>query len=128
MAEPTDVLMRLLEEKRLVPLLNQTKWRELIGAMGELSLIELNVRIKYLQDDQEPVGYAPIWWEQLEQTGLKNIEWLEIKALKEIGAGLLAPTLQEDYTDLIQKVLDRYSIPYAVEGEVFRITGYQQLQ
>ncbi|MCP2044551.1 DUF6678 family protein [Pontibacter sp. HSC-36F09] len=128
MAEPVDVLSRLLEEKRLVPILNQTKWREQIGAMCELSLIDLNVRMKYLQDDKEPVGYAPIWWNQLEQTGLNNIEWLEIKALKEIGAGLLAPTLQEDYTDLVQKVLDRYSIPYIVEGEVFRITGYQQLQ
>ena len=128
MGNPKDVTACYLEEQRLVPVMNNTKWLELIGAMSQLPLINPTVRMKYLQDDHEPKGYAPIWWEQLEETGLKNIEWLEIKAIKDISVGLLSPSLQSDYTDLIQEILDRYSIPYVVEGDVFRINGYQRLQ
>ncbi|MBX0332068.1 hypothetical protein K3G39_02340 [Pontibacter sp. HSC-14F20] len=128
MVESIDVLARILEKKRLVPVMNQTKWRELIGTLCQLTHMEPEIRIKYLHDAVEPVNFAPIWWEELEQTGLKNIEWMEIKVIREISVGLLSPTLQADYTDLIQEVLDRYAIPYKAEGAVFRITGYQQLQ
>ncbi|PVY42471.1 DUF6678 family protein [Pontibacter virosus] len=128
MVKSQYVLARILEKRRLVSVMNLTKWRALIEAMSELTHLEPAVRIKYLHDELEPVGFAPIWWDQLEQTGLSTIEWLEIKAFKEISAGLLSPTLQVDYTDSIQEILDRYSIPYVVEGEVFRIWGYQRLQ
>ncbi|SIT79350.1 DUF6678 family protein [Pontibacter indicus] len=127
MGNPKEVTATFLESQRLVPIMNQTKWRELIGAMCALPQLNPQVRIKYLQEDN-PSGFAPIWWEQLEQTGLKNIEWLQIKAIQDISVGLLSPSLQTDYTDLIQEVLDRYSIPYTVEGDLFRITGYQRLQ
>ncbi|WP_366915789.1 DUF6678 family protein [uncultured Pontibacter sp.] len=128
MIKPYEGLSHILDEKRLVPIMNNTKWQELISAMRSLPQIEPHVRIKYLHDDVAPKHYAPIWWEQLEQTGLANIEWLEIKAMKESSTGLLAPTLQADYTDLFQEVLDKYGIPHEVEGEIFRIMGYQQLQ
>lgn len=127
MVKTLDKWAKILEEKRLVPIMNNTKWQELANAMSRLPHLDPPVRVKYLSDEEAPADFAPIWWEHLAQTGYKWIEWLELKAVKETYTGLFVPTLQADYTDLIQDVLERYSIPHLVEGYIFRIEGYQQV-
>lgn len=102
-------LSNLLKDGRLIPILNNTKWRELISEMREAPS-GLNPQFRG-RSIFAPPGFVTRWdgdwYHHINPVG--DIEWLEVRAGTD---------------EWLLSVLGRRSIPFSIESGTIRIWGY----
>ena len=118
-------LSDILIKNNYSPRLNTTKWREIVTVLTTIPNCNPNVNIKLLTDESNNGLFSPVWWSEIElQVGFEYIEWLKINPIKKTYIGRLVEDKKEDFSEIIKKGLDKYTIPYEMENEIFVIYGY----
>jgi len=118
-------LSDILIKNNYSPRLNTTKWREIVSLLTTIPNYNPNVNIKLLTDESNNGLFSPVWWSEIElQVGFEYIEWLKINPIKKTYIGRLVEDKKEDFSEIIKKGLDKYTIPYEMENEIFVIYGY----
>jgi len=101
-------LSRLIARGEILPVMNNTKWSELIGEMREAGEMQPQFR---LHSVLAPLEFVTNWdgdWHYHIQP-IKEIEWLDLRA---------------ESQDWIFSTLAKHSIPYSIEDGLVRIWGY----
>ena len=123
-------VLRIVEERRMSSIMNDTKWEELRYAMMNEMPFQPPYTVKFLTDDA-PCAEETSWHEAYVYEGLFNaalaIEWIKIRPVKKKSRGALIPPEWEDAHDELEKILDKYNIPYEEENGVYCICGYRTL-
>ncbi|MBH5329825.1 hypothetical protein H9Q10_09105 [Eikenella sp. S3360] len=121
-----------VRQNRLAGAMNNTKWRELRGAMDEWENAPA-YEIKYLFNDKSEVetehkiaklsssigdwGYEHFY-------PMFDIEWVKIEKFRTVFRGhLIAPEIVDNSAG-IRAILERFSIPYAESEFCFTVYGY----
>lgn len=112
--------------KNYISRMNTTKWKELIKVLTNILEYDPQVAIKFLYDKND-ASFAPVWWHEIEQEGFEYIEYLKIDPIKKTYIGRLVTDKKEDFSKTIKDGLDKYSIPYEMENEIFVIYGYVKI-
>ncbi|MBR5372392.1 MAG: hypothetical protein IK130_09270 [Oscillospiraceae bacterium] len=121
----------LAEEKGLVSYMNDTKWRELFGALREQAP-DVQILYKTLFEENAPTESEPFSADEtLAYVPFAEIEWLKIAHVvtewEHIGV-LVPPVVRtQDKKDTVLRILEQYHIPYAYDEaeQVFVIYGYK---
>ncbi len=121
-----------VQQHRLAGAMNNTKWRELRGAMEEWENAPA-YEIKYLFDEVSEaeierkiarITVAAGDWGQEHFYPYFDIEWVKIEKFRSVFRGHLIAREIVDNSAGIRAVLERFGIPY-VEGEYcFTVYGY----
>lgn len=82
-------------------------------------------QLKYVIDEDCIDDFTPVWWDEVEAYGFESIEWIEIKPNKELYIGKLVNPKIIDYSSFIRKGLEKHSIPFEYNNEIFKIYGYK---
>lgn len=118
-----------LAERNLVPILNDTKWRELQEAVMNNLLFTPPYQAKYLLENvvhpeefEDDVWYLGDWDEGI--LPFYSVEWIRVRPryVKDRGA-LIDPEvidITDDFLDLLKKI----SIPYRLDHDSVYIYGY----
>ncbi|OAM29151.1 MULTISPECIES: DUF6678 family protein [Eikenella] len=116
----------------LVGAMNNTKWRELRGAMDEWENAPA-YEIKYLFDEisEAEVEQAIVEttvaigdWGDEHFYPMFDIEWVKIRKLRSVFRGhLIAPEIVDNSAG-IRAILERFSIPYVENEFCFTVYGY----
>jgi len=115
-------LLKIINTRQLVSVMNKTKWRELCGDFELIQNLNIKVRYKLITTDQM-FGFSPVWWRQLlEDTPL--IEWLEFDPIVAEYRGRLISDKETDRSSEILNILKKHSIRYSKEESYFKIWGY----
>jgi hypothetical protein len=122
-------LLRALEERRLVSVMNTTKWEALVAAIAE----ELPFAPAFQRKDVVAAAPYPecfeedVWYEGDWEAGTAEaaeIEWLRVRPRRVVSRGrLLAPAV-EDITPQWLDLLRRLKIPHRHDGAVVTIVGH----
>ncbi len=123
MEEP---LAKYIQEQQLVSVMNNTKWKKLVSAITANPDFVPHVRLKYIFEEENKGGFTLVWWEEVEQEGFNNMEWLDINPVKEEFQGILISSKLTDYTVFIKEALEKNYIPYEIHNGIFRVKGYQR--
>lgn len=119
-----EKLLRLIEERNLVSVMNNTKWNKFGIEICSESKFEPFVRIKDLLS-QEPSGFALMDW-TFSEFNPARVEWVDIDPVKREYLGKLIPDKETDISGYIKKALIQSNTPYSIEGKYFRIWGYHE--
>jgi hypothetical protein len=119
-------ILKYVEENNLSSVMNNTKWKKLVGAITSNNDFDPPVNFKTIFDDKNNGTFTPVWWDEIERHGFNIIEWLQIKPIKEEHTGQLTKPQVTDYTEFIKGCLEVNSINYTFEGGIFKIIGYQR--
>ncbi|WHS58135.1 DUF6678 family protein [Pseudomonas sp. G2-4] len=110
--EPEDAakakLRKLLTASTILPMMNNTKWAELIEAM--LGTPEMKPEFR-LHSTLAPSGYCTDWdgdW-HYHIHPVAEIEWIELRAVS---------------LDWLLSTLRKHNLPFSLEGETPRVWGY----
>ncbi len=115
-------LLKIINTRQLVSVMNKTKWRELCEEFESLQNLNIKVRYKLITTDQM-FGFSPVWWRELfEETPF--IEWLEFDPIVTEYRGRLISHKETDRSIEILNVLKKHSIRYSKEQSYFRVWGY----
>ncbi|QBZ89319.1 hypothetical protein EPZ47_11580 [Pseudomonas viciae] len=113
--EPDDAvkakLHRLLAAGTILPVMNKTKWAELIEAM--LGSPQMRPEFR-LHSVLAPSGYCTDWdgdW-HYHVHPVAEIEWIELRAVS---------------LDWLLSTLRKHNLPFTIEGETPRVLGYTRL-
>lgn len=101
-------LATLLQQGELFPVLNDTKWVELIEEMQAAGDIHPEFRLKSVFAAQ---GFVTAWdgeW-HYHIHPVAEIEWLEIRC---------------DFPAWLTNVLHKHTIPFSIEEGILRVWGY----
>jgi len=120
-------LFNIIQNGNYFPRLNTTKWREIVLVLTNILDYDPNVNIKLLTDKDNNGSFSPVWWSEVERDGFEYIEWLKINPIKRTYVGRLVKDKKEDFSKIIKQGLDKYTIPYEMENEIFVIYGYVKL-
>ncbi|MDQ0740253.1 DUF6678 family protein [Pseudomonas sp. W4I3] len=104
-------LRRLLAAGTILPVMNKTKWVELIEAMLCSPQIQPEFR---LHSVLAPSGYCTDWdgdW-HYHIHPVAEIEWIELRAVS---------------LDWLLSILRKHNFPFSIEGETPRVWGYTRL-
>lgn len=122
-------VMKTVAERNLVSVMNDTKWRELQGAVINTLLFPPPYQAKYLLEDrlypeefETDVSYWGDWIEGI--VPFYSVEWIRIRPryLKHRGR-LVSPEVIDITNDFV-KLLKELSIPYRLENDTYIIYGY----
>lgn len=115
-------LLKIINTRQLVSVMNKTKWRELCESFEVIQ--NLHIKISYkLVNGEEIYGFATVWWhELLEDTPF--IEWLEFDPVVREYCGRLIPDKQTDYSSEILNILNKHSIRFSKEEFYIKVWGY----
>ena len=123
-------LTKYIYENGYSSLLNNTKWKEIVAVLENIENYNPRVYIKYILeteiDNKSKISYHPVWWSEVECEGFEYIEYLEINPIKETYIGRLIEKRKEDFTRIIQRGLDKYTIPYENDSGIIKIYGYRK--
>lgn len=101
-------LDRLLASGQLLPVLNNTKWGELVAAMQQSPHQQPQFRLRgVLANDGFVADWDGEWHHHIHPVA--DIEWLELRASSE---------------EWLVSLLGKHSIPYSREAGVVRVWGY----
>ncbi len=115
-------------ENQLASCMNTTKWKKLVAEITANETYDPLVNIKLIFDIENNNSFSPVWWNEVERDGFELIEWIQIQPFKtEKGVRLISST-QIDYTEFIQKGLNKHNIPYEYDQGVFTIYGYKRMK
>lgn len=123
-----DEISKYVFEHRLVSIMNNTKWKEMVKEITTDPDYNPSVNIKCIFDKDNNGGFCPVWWDEVERDGFKLIEWLEINPIKEERVGALVSPKVTDYTGFVRSALEKHKIPYEINGKIFKILGYQRVK
>lgn len=125
---------RIIAQRQLNPLMNDTKWLELQEAVGLLPFPPAYI-VKCLADkDASTAGIlseVPDYygdWSMYYEEGLPpffNIEWIKVRPVYGIHRGALVPPEVRDATIQFQEILNNLSISYEADKSLFTIYGYR---
>jgi len=108
--------------------MNTTKWKKLVHEITSNETYDPLVNIKLIFDEENNNSFSPVWWNEVERDGFELIEWLKIQPFN-IEKGIrLTDAKQIDYTEFIQKGLDKHAIQYEYEQGIFNIYGYKRMK
>jgi hypothetical protein len=120
--------LKYISDNQLASCMNTTKWKELVHEITSNEAYEPLVNIKLIFEEENNNSFSPVWWNEVERDGFELIEWLQIQPFKtEKGVRLIDPK-QIDYTEFIQKGLDKHAIQYEYENDIFTIYGYIRMK
>ena len=123
----SDRLERYIATQSLVQVMNDTKWREAIAALGSINGYSVRFRVRCLGDAANLDANWDFSFPWHVPSPFKAIEWLDIDPVVRKRVGALLPPKTEDYRDAICSALDRFSVPHDNVGDVIRIPGYIRL-
>ena len=117
-----DDILKLVNQRQLVSVMNMTKWTELCNSFGSQDAISPNVRYKFISGDKI-FGFSKVWWSQL-LIECQAIEWIDFELVEREYRGKLVSDKETDISEYIKSVFQAHSVPYSIEGKCFRVWGY----
>ncbi|WP_337165230.1 DUF6678 family protein [Vibrio fluvialis] len=115
-------LLKIIDDRQLVSVMNKTKWRELCCEFEEIHELGVNVRYKMITSDQL-YGFSPVWWDELFRETVA-IEWIDFDPKKKEHRGQLISDKEKDISNVILDIFKKHSIPYSLENDCYRVWGY----
>ncbi len=107
-------LQKEIQEKQLVCVLNNTKWRELIKKIEHLGSFGPKCSIHYFFDARSPYSFQYIRWEEF----LQDCEYIQYVILQ----------CEKDISELrfksLKQILKDINISFSLDGENIKIWGY----
>ena len=117
-----ETLVKIIDDRQLVSVMNKTKWRELCGEFEEIHELGVSVRYKMITSDKL-YGFSPVWWDQLFRETVA-VEWIDFDPKKRERRGQLVSDKETDISDVILGIFKNHNIPYSLENDCFRVWGY----
>jgi hypothetical protein len=130
-----EKVMEILSRKGMYSCMNNTKWKELQSAIGDLPFPPPYV----LKDICEEEADVPLfdkdvsYWGDWGDEALYNwgeyfaIEWIKVRPRYIRRHGRLMPEIVAgDVAEELLVMLKKYNIPYEVDDDVFIIYGYRK--
>lgn len=115
-------LLKIINERQLVSVMNSSKWRKFIEAITSISDFEPLVRYRLITNAVID-GFSLVWWDEILEIS-STIQWLEVDPKRYEKGGRLLPDTETDFSREIQETLNCTSVPYTIEKGLFRIWGY----
>jgi hypothetical protein len=115
-------LLRYIEREQLIALMNDTKWREVIAALGHILNFPIRFRVQCLRSDASPTWDSSFPWHVPQPYNV--IEWLDIDPIAHYHRGQLIPDATIDFTEQVVQALQSVSVPFSYEGPFIRVWGY----
>lgn len=129
---PRERVRRIVSEKNLFSVMNDTKWRELQNSVRELpfpppfSLKNVCVDEKAVHKFNEDVSYWGDWSDESFFWGdFFAIEWIKVRPRYKKHQGQLIADKIIDETKQFVEILTKYNIPYEEDNGAFIIYGYK---
>ena len=114
--------MKVIAERQLVSVMNQTKWRELCQEFSQNNELDPSVRLKYIYSN-EVFGFSPVWWHEI-LLEARAIEWLDFNPIKREPSDRIVSAKKTNISNEILKILKIHNIPYSMEQSYIRVWGY----
>ena len=115
-------VQRVIAERRLCGLANNTKWNELISAMRERT--EWTPRYRFQCVDGPPSSWDGEWFYHLPFPML-SVEWLDMTFLMETVECRLPPRIHiTDHSPWIERLLQKIGFEYKKGASTIRVFGY----
>ncbi len=120
--EDREKLRRLVAQRGLGGLANDTKWDEFITAIRAHSEWRPSYRYKCI--DGPPSGWDVEWFYHL-PFPLMSVEWLDLGHLQEVWEHRLPPRITNiDHSTWLVPLLQRIGLDHKVGAKMIRIFGY----
>jgi hypothetical protein len=116
-----EKLRRIIRQRGLGGLANDTKWNELIEAMRARTEWRPSYRCKCI--DGPPSPWDAEWFYHL-PFPLLSVEWLDIYYLQEVREHPLLPSRVVDHSAWIEPLLRDIGLDYRKGDAMIRIFGY----
>jgi len=116
-----EKLQRIIAERDLGGLANDTKWDEFIQAMRACESWRPSYRYKCV--DGRPSTWDVEWHNHLPFPFL-SVEWFDISLMQSTHRGMLIPPLITDHSPWIVDLLRRISFEFQQGTTMIRIFGY----
>ncbi len=117
-----DKLRRVVAERGLCGLANDTKWDEFIGAIRARADWRPSYRYKCI--DGPPSGWDVEWFYHL-PFPLLSVEWLDIAHLQEFREHGLPPRVRiTDHSEWLVPLLQHVGLDFRVGASMIRVFGY----
>jgi hypothetical protein len=117
-----EKLRRVIAERALCGLANDTKWDEFIGAMRARTEWRPSYRYKCI--DGPPSGWDVEWFYHL-PFPLLSVEWLDIAHLQEVREHRLPPRVSViDHSAWLVPLLQQVGLDIRVGSNMVRVFGY----
>ena len=117
-----EKLQRVVAERGLCGLANDTKWDEFIGAMRARTGWRPSYRYKCI--DGPPSGWDVEWFYHL-PFPLLSVEWLDIAHLQEVREHRLPPQVSViDHSAWLVPLLQQVGLDFRVGSSTVRVFGY----
>ncbi|QAA32287.1 DUF6678 family protein [Clostridium manihotivorum] len=126
-----EKVIRIINEKQMYSLMNNTKWRELQSAVKTLQFPP-PYQIKYVHMDTlypETFDNIPWYygdWSNEAITPFYSIEWIRVQPVCRYHQGQLIDDGIIDETNEFLSILNKYSIPYEELNGTYFIYGYKR--
>lgn len=128
----SEKIAEIIQKRRLVSYMNNTKWTEFVHAMSKEMSIAIPYDYKTLFDDYDNELFDIFYdRESFNNYNFKAIEWVKVKPkfYESIHKGMLIPD-EKIFYDVSQEfisLMKKYSIPYEYDevNEVYIIYGYK---
>ena len=115
-------LKRVIAERGLCGLANDTKWDEFISAMRSREGWKPSYRCKCI--DGAPPHWDTEWYYHL-PFPLLSVEWLDVAFLQETRERRLPPRIQiTDHSPWLEELLRQVGLEYQTGSRMIRIFGY----
>jgi hypothetical protein len=117
-----EKLRRIVVERNLRGLANDTKWDEFIEALRARAEWRPSYRYKCI--DGPPSGWDVEWFYHL-PFPLLSVEWLDVGYLQEVREERLPPRVNTiDHSAWLVSLLERIGLDYRVGERMIRVFGY----
>lgn len=122
-------VQKVINERQLSSVMNNTKWRRLQSAIKEEFPITPSFQVKFLLDDYanpeefgEENWYSGDW--EVDLHPYFALEWIRVNLKVKSSEGLLLESKVTDYADEFIQLLKRLKIPFVKEDSTILILGY----
>jgi len=115
-------LLKIVNERNLVSVMNNTKWKRFAKAITAEKHLEPFVRSKDI-NDESITGFSLNDWGFIDYNPA-IFEWVDIDPIKRKRVGGLVPDIETDITSFIVSALTESNVPYSKEGNYYRVWGY----
>jgi hypothetical protein len=120
--EECKKLRRIVVERNLCGLANDTKWDEFIEALRARAEWRPSYRYKCI--DGPPSGWDVEWFYHL-PFPLVSVEWLDVGYLQEVREERLPPRVNTiDHSAWLVSLLERIGLDHRVGERMIRVFGY----
>jgi len=119
-------LGRYIEREQLVSVMNDAKWGRLFTALEPIQGW-LEFRRKDVRDNDNARRWSgDVWCGDFYYSfgGEANIEWIDIKAAREIRRGALVKPMIEDNTPQLIEAVRSAGVPFSRLEDCIRVWGY----